>query len=112
MASVEELLLENRRRADAANAKFNPITGEGSIGERTLVEIPDFPIRKQWLPKSMLRTPLVRKIIKAGSIRSFLESMEGEVADVEEARQSPPPAQNRRKPRILKRPRTRPLRPS
>ena len=83
MASVEELLLENKRRADAANAKFNPITGEGSIGERTVIEIPDFPIRKQWLPKSMLRTPLVRKIIKAGSIRSFLESMEGEVADME-----------------------------
>ena len=88
MASVEELLLENKRRADAANAKFNPITGEGSIGERTVIEIPDFPIRKQWLPNSMLRTPLVRKIIKAGSIRLFLESMEGEVEDMEEARQS------------------------
>ena len=88
MVSVEELLLENRRRSDAANAKFNPITGEGSIGERTVIEIPDFPIRKQWLPKSMLRTPLVRKIVKAGSIRAFLESIEGEVSDMEEARQS------------------------
>ena len=38
-------------------AKFDPITGEGSIGERVRVEIADFAIPVQWLPVEMMKIP-------------------------------------------------------
>ena len=55
-------------------AKFNPITGEGSIGERVRVEIADFAIPVQWLPVEMMKIPFVGKLVKAGSIDKFLSS--------------------------------------
>ena len=85
--NVQELLLEDKRRTDIANATFNPITGEGSIGERKLVVIPDFPISHQWLPKTMLRTQLVKKIVKAGSIYAFLKEVGEDVEDIDKARE-------------------------
>ena len=54
------------------NAPFNPITGEGAIHERSEVYIEDFPIPTQHLPIAMLKVPLVKKLIKAGSIRTFI----------------------------------------
>lgn len=85
--NVNELLLEDKRRTAVANATFNPITGEGSIGERKLVIISDFPISHQWLPKTMMHTPLVKKILKAGSIYAFLKEVENDVEDIDEARE-------------------------
>jgi len=55
-------------------AKFDPITGEGSIGERVRVEIADFAIPVQWLPVEMMKIPFVKKLVKAGSIDKFLSS--------------------------------------
>ena len=55
-------------------AKFDPITGEGSIGERVRVEIADFAIPVQWLPVEMMKIPFVGKLVKAGSIDKFLSS--------------------------------------
>lgn len=71
-ASVNALIEQNRQRLQNNAAPFNPVTGMGSVGERTLVEIPDYPIPRQWLPDTMLTVPLVKKIIKAGSIRTFI----------------------------------------
>ena len=71
---IAEIIQENERRNAAMKATFNPITGEGSIMERTPVTIRDFPVkkmRKQWLPTSMLDNPLVERIIKAGSLKKF-----------------------------------------
>lgn len=59
------------------HAYFNPVTGEGSILHRREVVIDDFPIRVQYLPDCMLSVPLVRKIMKAGTIGSFLTSCLG-----------------------------------
>lgn len=56
-------------------ARFNPITGEGSVGERVVVNIPDFPISKLWLPKAMTRNPLVKGLDKHGGIDGFLRSV-------------------------------------
>lgn len=56
-------------------AKFDPVTGEGSIGERVRVSIADFAIPVQWLPVEMLDIPLVKKLVKAGSIDKFLSSV-------------------------------------
>lgn len=72
---IEDILLENQRRLDSNNAYFNPVTGQGSIGERVKVSLPDFVIPLQWLPKPMTTLPLVRKLVKAGSIDAFLEKV-------------------------------------
>ena len=73
-AAVAAILDEDARRCAVINAPFNPITGENStlFSDRVLVEIGDFPLAKQWLPKEMLSVPLVKKLIKAGSIRKFI----------------------------------------
>ena len=68
------MLAENDRRNEIMFAKFNPITGEGSIGERVRVEIADFAIPVQWLPVEMMKIPFVGKLVKAGSIDKFLSS--------------------------------------
>lgn len=68
---IESIIRENRRRNEDLSAVFNPITGEGSVMPRTLVTIRDFPLKRQWLPDSMLSNPLVQKIIAAGSLRKF-----------------------------------------
>ena len=65
---------ENVAKLIALNhAKFNPITGEGSIGERKKIVIEDFPFPVQYIPKTMMRVPLVRQLVEAGSIKRFLE---------------------------------------
>lgn len=71
--NVAKLIALNRMRNAEIRAKFNPITGEGSIGERKKIEIEDFPFSVQYIPLSMLKVPLVRQVIEAGSIRKFLE---------------------------------------
>ncbi|MDY6302441.1 MAG: terminase [Bacteroidales bacterium] len=70
---VAAILAENTRRNAEINAKFNPVTGEGSIGERTLVEISDFPFSRQWLPVQMMNIPLVKQLVRCGSVAKFLE---------------------------------------
>lgn len=72
MQAVEDTIAQNNRRNAAMFAPFNPVTGEGSVGERSPVYISDFAIPKQWLPRDMLHIPFVQKLAKAGSIESFI----------------------------------------
>lgn len=69
--AVYNILIENKRRNAVMTAYFNPVTGEGSILERTKVEIKDFPIPVQYLPNDMLQVPLVKGIVKYGSMREY-----------------------------------------
>lgn len=69
---VKGLLKENDRRNAIIYAKFDPVTGEGSIGRRVKVHISDHPQPDQWLPVRMMRIPLVKQIVEAGSIERFL----------------------------------------
>ena len=71
--NVAKLIALNRMRNAEIRSKFNPITGEGSIGERKKIEIEDFPFPIQYVPLSMLKVPLVQQLLEAGSIRKFLE---------------------------------------
>ncbi len=73
--AVREILKENERRNAEIYAPFNPIIGKGSVGERKKVVIDDFPLRVQYLPLEMLDIPLVKKLIKYGSIDAFLRSI-------------------------------------
>lgn len=56
---ISSILKENDRRNAAIFCRFNPITGEGSVGRRVKVRIAGFPIPVQYLPASMLSVPLV-----------------------------------------------------
>lgn len=75
---IKGIIEENDRRNAIIYAKFDPITGYGSIGERKKVTIEDFPLHKQWLPVEMMRVPLVKQIIKAGTINAFLAEIGSE----------------------------------
>lgn len=75
LAEIQNVILENERRNKLIKAPFNPVTGEGAILERKQVYIEDFPIPTQYLPLSMLNIPLIKKLIKAGSIRKFIEGV-------------------------------------
>ena len=70
-------MTENERRNAIVYAKFNPITGEGSVGKRVKCTISDFPIHTQWLPERIMKVPLVRQLIEAGSISKFLTDYMG-----------------------------------
>ena len=70
--AIQAIIKENGRRNAEIYAKFDPVSGEGSVGERKKVVIDDFPVSVQWLPVEMLRVPLVRRIVECGSVRAFL----------------------------------------
>ena len=71
---MNEILKENERRKAVLFASFNPITGEGSIGERTAFTIPDYPITTQLLPVEMMDEPLVKALAKAGTVKELIKS--------------------------------------
>ena len=70
--AIQCIIKENDRRNAVIYAKFDPISGEGSVGKRKKVVIDDFPVSVQWLPVEMLRVPLVKQLVECGSISSFL----------------------------------------
>jgi len=72
---LSSLLKENDKRNDDIRRTFNPITGEGSIGQRATLTIADFPITTQHVPQEMMRNKLVRKIKRAGSIEKFYTTL-------------------------------------
>lgn len=70
--TIREILKENERRRAIVFAPFNPITGEGSIGERVAFTVSDYPIPTQYLPVEMMDEPFVKKLSKAGSVDAFI----------------------------------------
>lgn len=72
---ILRIIRENGRRKAVIGAKFNPVTGEGSVGERVPLHISDFPIPTQYVSKAMLREPIVKQIVKAGSIKAWLKEI-------------------------------------
>lgn len=78
-SAIKNLLKENDKRNAKLYATFNPVTGEGSILERSHVTITDFPITEQWLPKEMLKEPFVKQLVKAGSVCAFYDTLGEEI---------------------------------
>lgn len=79
---VIEILKENDERNTDVYQKFDPISGIGSIGERVEVRIDGFPLEVQCIPVEMLSIPLVKLLIKCGSIIKFLtEELEVEYSE-------------------------------
>lgn len=74
--AVRDIIEENNRRNAEIYARFDPISGFGSVGERVKAIIEDFPIRTQYLPVEMMKVPLVRQLVECGSIKAFLQEIE------------------------------------
>lgn len=70
--TISKILQENERRRAIVFAPFNPITGEGSIGQRVAFTVSDYPIPTQYLPVEMMDEPFVKKLSKAGSVDAFI----------------------------------------
>lgn len=70
--TISKILHENERRRAIVFAPFNPITGEGSIGERVALTVSDYPIPTQYLPVEMMDEPFVKKLSKAGSVDALI----------------------------------------
>ena len=82
--AIKEIIKENERRNAEIYAKFDPVTGYGSVGERKKIVIDDFPIQTQWVPVEMMRVPLVKQLVECGSIRAFLtDCMEVEYSEAD-----------------------------
>lgn len=70
--SIHEMLQENVRRRAVVFASFNPVSGEGSIGERVSFSVDGFPIKVQYVPVEMLDAPYVRLLLQAGSVDALV----------------------------------------
>ncbi len=73
--AIDGIIEENRRRHSVLFAPFNPVTGEGSVGERTAFTVSDFPIPTQYLPVEMMDEPFVKALAKAGSVEELIRSV-------------------------------------
>lgn len=70
---IKDILDLNAKRNAEMYAPFNPVTGEGSIGDRAELRIPDYELPVQRVPKAMLKEPLVKHILKAGGINAYVQ---------------------------------------
>lgn len=73
MDTWQDLVAENERRNRLMFSTFDPYSGKGCPGERELVKISDFPIKKQLMPKKCMKNRELRKIIKRRSIKAYIE---------------------------------------
>lgn len=63
---IKRIIDENKRRK--SEEQFDPVTGEGSVGDRFLLILPDHPVPRQWLPVGMRDEPLVKVLTGKGSL--------------------------------------------
>ena len=77
--AIANIISENTRRYKTLKAVHDPIKGEGCVGDRVRLSIPDFSIPVQFAPVEMMREPLVQAIAKAGGIDPYLKT-QGETA--------------------------------
>lgn len=74
---MEDILREDTKRQRELHKQFDPITGEGSTGERVHIHIDDFPIKDMWLPRGLATNPLIKSLVKHNGIHGLLTSQMG-----------------------------------
>lgn len=84
--AIKNIVEENNRRNAEVYARFNPISGYGSVGERVKVYMDDFPIRTQYLPVEMMNVPLVKRLLKCDTLKVFIEKLGSAEEDYENDR--------------------------
>lgn len=76
-AIYNQFLEENEKRWKRLRAEYDPVTGEGVAeltgNKRYKLEISDYAIPVQWVPKSMMENKLIKEVQKAGSIEKYIE---------------------------------------
>jgi len=72
--AVNRILKENEKRKVRLEARYDPITGEGAVGERVKMELTDFPVKTQYIPKEMAEVELIKGLMKAGSVAGFINA--------------------------------------
>lgn len=70
--AVDKILNENKRRMKKLLADYDPLTGEGGVGDRVKFKLSDFPIPVQYIPVEMAEIQLIQELMKAGSIEKFI----------------------------------------
>ena len=70
---INNLLTENQHRLHSLHPKFNPISGQNSIGQREKLLIPDFPIPTQHIPTEMATLQLIQKLKQATTLKNFIQ---------------------------------------
>lgn len=79
---IEDILKENDKRLAEIDAVFDPLTGEGSLGERTKVSIKDMPAMPvMWLPVEMMSNELIKELISAKTIKNYIKRKKWEYND-------------------------------
>lgn len=74
LAAYIALVRANKERNREMFEGFNPVTGRGCPGERALVKIPDFPVKRQWMPRKVAeKNRELKKVIKCGSIENYIK---------------------------------------
>lgn len=71
---ISKIVNENKRRLKALKAEYDPITGEGALGERVKLKLSDYHIPLQYVPVEMMELALVQELKKAGSIAKFINT--------------------------------------
>lgn len=72
---VEKVLAEDRWRRELAAREFDPVSGEGSTGERFRIEVGG--LEAAWLPVSLREEPEVAGLLSAGTVDAWLERKYG-----------------------------------
>lgn len=70
-ADIGRILLEDDARTESRFGFWDPLTGEGSPGERVEVVVGDLTPSRMFLPKAMADVDLVRGLAKDGSVEAF-----------------------------------------
>ena len=77
----EKIIAENKNRLSVINTYYNPVTGEGAVGERKKVSIKDAPIPVMYLPVEMIReNRFVRSLVRNG-MKSYLSRLSADPAE-------------------------------
>lgn len=80
--SVDDMLEENQKRIDRLRLiGIDQKTGEGMPGHTEVLELPDYPIKKQWLTTETMENPVYKKVKVLGSVQSYAEYFSAVHAD-------------------------------
>jgi len=87
--TTQGIINENRKRVKANAAIHDPNTGQGCDSfKRVRLEVEDYPIPVQWIPKVMYKENKVcRDLKKHGSVEKYLRSTFGESEDLAELKE-------------------------
>lgn len=77
------MIVENKRRYEQLQSNYNPLTGEGGVGERVKFELADFAIPVQHIPVEMLDNKLIKTLSKYKSIKNFLAQHKWQTKDIQ-----------------------------